>query len=1075
MKHTQYYTLLFVSFILSFNISFAQTLNEKIRINQVGFFTEGIKKAIAVDFSENTFEIWKSDESEKIFSGILTQSNAWNAACESNIKIADFTSLKTEGSYTIIIGDSKSFTFSISNNALDTVAKAQMKYYYFNRSGYELLPEHAGIWARKAGHANTQVKVLEDDSRTINMNGGWYDAGDYGLYVNTAAIAACQIMMSYEQFPEYWNRTEWNIPESGNGVPDILDEVKYELKWLYKMKDTDNGVWYKATSKGWPGVIMPEFETRQFYCMVKSATAAYDYAATFAFAARIFENFSTQYPGFADSCLNAAKDAWIWASQNELTYPNSYNPKNVVTGEYSENINDYGSDNKVLAGVELYITTGDSTYLKPVISIARKGFVNGEANWYEKRPIACMQLALIGDKEAQAELLNYANSQIEYQKNNGYNVNIGKTDHDFNWGSNRRISNRGMSLMVAYILTKDKKYLNGVTNSMDYILGRNATSYCFITGFGTKRVTDPHHRISGADGIEAPIPGLPMQGPYYGNMGVCSPNIVSTCAAKNYIDNECSYSSNELSIDQASPNVFNLGGLNYFLNSPINVSINSPENNNIYTTNKDITIHADVSNTIGTVTKVDFYINNILEASFTHAPFEYTLTNPTNNLYKLTAIASNSNKDSSTTTHYFTVGNSNPKLCIITPSTTSHIASGSNVTIEASAFDVDGSITKVEFYSNSELINTVSDSPYIHKIKNIADGNYNINVIAYDNIDSLASANINISANCNNLALNGDFSNSINSWLTKTSTDAAINLSTISFGNNENTLKASILKSGIKAEDIELQYPLSIVKGNTYNISYYAKADTISIVECNFQHESDPWDIWTKYVSHVDTIKDFKQLYTYKFTATHDDDSTKFKVLLGNCPQTSVYIDNVIISLCENSETEISSITFIKTNIESSTTYTPTLQFFNKNQIQVRGTNLPEITWLSSNEDVATVDKNGKVKMVSSGTATITAFVTENSSIEASFNVASSYVGIEKTNTLNVTVTPRITKNKILIKSNEKFTTIQIVSIKGTIVKEIALSGQSIKIDISELPANQYILKINSHNDKQACIPIVKQ
>lgn len=71
------------------------------------------------------------------------------------------------------------------------------------------------------------------------MTGGWHDAGDYNKYVNFAYSAVLDLLMSYEFNPEAWTFEYSNIPESGNGIPDLLDEIKYELDWLKKMQDTD--------------------------------------------------------------------------------------------------------------------------------------------------------------------------------------------------------------------------------------------------------------------------------------------------------------------------------------------------------------------------------------------------------------------------------------------------------------------------------------------------------------------------------------------------------------------------------------------------------------------------------------------------------------------------------------------------------------------------------------------------------------------------------------------------------------------------------------------------------------------
>ena len=186
-------------------------------------------------------------------------------------------------------------------------------------------------------------------------------------------------------------------------------------------------------------------------------------------------------------------------------------------------------------------------------------FRSGEPNWTEKRPLATIELAFRGDKKAKENVLKKADAEMLYIDSSSYNVNIGKDPKEFDWGSNRRVSERAIALSAAYILTKNKHYLHGVINALDYVLGRNALGYCFITGFGSKRVINPHHRVSGSDGIVEPVPGLPIQGPFFGSVGkFCTPLVISPFAAKNYYDNECSFVTNEECIDEGSAHIFNL-------------------------------------------------------------------------------------------------------------------------------------------------------------------------------------------------------------------------------------------------------------------------------------------------------------------------------------------------------------------------------------------------------------------------------------------------------------------------------------------------------------------------------------
>ncbi|MEK0750764.1 glycoside hydrolase family 9 protein, partial [Mycobacterium ulcerans] len=97
--------------------------------------------------------------------------------------------------------------------------------------------------------------------------------------------------------------------------------------------------------------------------------------------------------------------------------------------------------------------------------------------------------------------------------NNAFQTIMGQSNHDFIWGSNSVAANEGIVLINAFLLTKNKKYMDSALSNLDYLMGRNATGYCFVTGFGSKSPLHPHHRPSVADGINDPVPGLLVGGP----------------------------------------------------------------------------------------------------------------------------------------------------------------------------------------------------------------------------------------------------------------------------------------------------------------------------------------------------------------------------------------------------------------------------------------------------------------------------------------------------------------------------------------------------------------------------------
>jgi len=132
---------------------------------------------------------------------------------------------------------------------------------------------------------------------------------------------------------------------------------------------------------------------------------------------------------------------------------------------------------------------------------------------------------------------------------------MGDSVKDFNWGSNSNAANQGIALINAYFITKDKKYINGALSNLDYILGRNATGYSFLTGIGSHSTMHPHHRPSVADGIEEPVPGLLAGGPNPGRQDKCS-GYQHFEPETTYLDDACSYASNEIAINWNAPLVY---------------------------------------------------------------------------------------------------------------------------------------------------------------------------------------------------------------------------------------------------------------------------------------------------------------------------------------------------------------------------------------------------------------------------------------------------------------------------------------------------------------------------------------
>jgi endoglucanase len=585
--------LMLSSQILFFSTICAQVSSD-IRYNQLGFYPSMQKIAVVRNASSSPFYIVTPSASDTVFRGTLSAAQTWPLSNES-VSIADFSSLKTPGGYRIIIsgGASTIIPFQIKEHAHLSLAIGALKGYYYQRASTPLLPAYAGTWARANGHPDTTVLVHQSAATTqrpagtiISCPRGWYDAGDYNKYVVNSGISTYTLLSAYEWFPGFCNQLTTNIPESGNGIPDIINEALWNVRWMLTMQDpNDGGVYHKCTDANFDAFEMPWYDTQTRYVVQKSTAATLDFAAIMAQTARITSAFSTNLPGFSDSCLQASKKAWNWARQNPAVYYN----QSQMNSQFSPVINtgEYGdgdvTDEFAWAAAELFVTTAQDSFLTvanplSVSSVDIPATANVRIlglNTFAKNSKTIA--AKVDTNTVRSRLVGWANWLISLIPSSPYQTVMGAQSWMFSWGSNAVAANQGMQLLIAYRLTGDSTYLRAALGNLDYLLGRNGTTYCFVTGFGNQSPQHIHHRISGSDGIAAPVPGLLVGGPNPGEEdGVTT--YPSSLPALAYTDDQNSYASNEIAINWNAPLVYLTIGLEAIL-SPDGLSTSVPQRN----------------------------------------------------------------------------------------------------------------------------------------------------------------------------------------------------------------------------------------------------------------------------------------------------------------------------------------------------------------------------------------------------------------------------------------------------------------------------------------------------------------
>ncbi len=525
--------------------------------NQVGFLTNGQKQMAVVDVEGK--DILFKDESGTVALTITApKAETWIPAGDTAASLVDFSELKTAGTYQAYVGDEKiGHPIHIADDALEGAAKASLKFFYYQRASMELTEEFAGQWAREAGHPDTAVAYHKSTGHDrmvepkIASPKGWYDAGDYGKYIVNSGITTYTLLQLYQHNKEYFKKTSLNIPESKNEIPDLLDEIKWNLDWMLTMQDTDGGVFHKLTTLKFASTVTPlKASSTQRYVIGKAEEATLNFAAVMALASEIYKPY---YPEFAQQCIDAAQRAYMWADDHSGEVYEQ--PSDVGTGSYTGS---KPATTRFWAQTEIYRVSKDPKFeallKKTTIRTANVRI----PSWQDSYMLGVYNIATNPDifdanqvDSAKTLVINSANKFIASLENNGYGVALDKGD--FYWGSNGVASNKAVILLHAYILTKEEKYLNAANSIVDYILGRNPIDKSYLTGYGVNPTMNPHHRPSQSDSIEAPVPGMVAGGANASATDCAKAYNNPDAVARSYYDNSCSYATNEVAINWNAP------------------------------------------------------------------------------------------------------------------------------------------------------------------------------------------------------------------------------------------------------------------------------------------------------------------------------------------------------------------------------------------------------------------------------------------------------------------------------------------------------------------------------------------
>lgn len=527
----------------------------KININQVGYTNDARKIGIFVGHHGDYYEIKSYDTDETI--AMFSLSNIIESRqTDEYVARGDFSAFDTSGRYYIESSMGlKSNPFIISKDVYNDISKDALRFFTAQRCGFEVNESISPDMQHGICHMNDAKMVNSAEMRDVT--GGWHDAGDYGRYVETAVKAVSDLLIGYMIAPNGFDDNT-NHVEEGDGIPDVLDEVRYELEWLLKMQREDGGIYSRAVTQVFPGNILPEDNNEQVYLMLVSTSSAAGFVAVMALASKIYEPFDYK---FARRCLDAAIK-----TNNYLNGAEEYNP--VLPKEFSAGDYALADDNyyRFYANVALWFGTDEKAYLDKAFNLIEGDYDLYNTYWEPLLAYPSFLYLLKADK---------SDSNYEYVYNNFYNYLNGIVDgssrdayrnslnDNYKWGSNQNVADRAMMLLMGYHLSGRRVYKAVAEEHLDYLLGKNCHNMSFVVGYGERYPHHIHHRITVHNGSE--FKGALVGGPNSSLEDELVRNMfegTETGPARIYVDDEDSYSTNEVAIHFNSALVFVLGYLN---------------------------------------------------------------------------------------------------------------------------------------------------------------------------------------------------------------------------------------------------------------------------------------------------------------------------------------------------------------------------------------------------------------------------------------------------------------------------------------------------------------------------------
>ena len=467
-----------VVYLLTAHGSLGAPVTQLVKLDHFGYRPTDTKLAIVTTNPGSIVEIRTSTD-QVVFTipsngGSIVSKGYDGAPSGDNVWWVDFSSFTTPGTYRLNIPSLglQSYDFEIRDDIYNDVVITALKTFYYQRCNTPKETTYAGVWDDPQSchiqDLTTGPTPGHTNYGTRDLTGGWHDAGDYNKYVWKAVSSAILFMLrAYEDNPGVFRDGDLNIPESGNGIPDILDEIKWELDWLLKMQLTSGEVLYQMHVDGFASDSPPSMDTNIRYYQNPNLESGSVFAGTTALASRVFK--SEGILAYADTLKTAAVKTWNW----------------LMTQGHSEE--------KVWAAAEVFRTD-------PTVTSARNYVDNFyPSNWsgrffnparYDTHAATTYVQTTGATSAVVSNMLQNISDQVNYIFSTNDLYRNGMPDWAYHWGSNLPRAATGVFLITAVKLGQTGSHtaqecLTHAQHFFHFFHGLNTLNMVYLTNIAS--------------------------------------------------------------------------------------------------------------------------------------------------------------------------------------------------------------------------------------------------------------------------------------------------------------------------------------------------------------------------------------------------------------------------------------------------------------------------------------------------------------------------------------------------------------------------------------------------------------